>query len=79
MSTNKRRPDPKPLPAKQARSRETLDRLYEAAEVVLARDGLDKATVAAVAEEAGSPVTGGFVWSCRLFPKGCPRMPAKPL
>src|SRR6476646_678093 len=64
MSTNKRRPDPKPLPAKQARSRENLDRLYEAAEVVLARDGLDKATVAAVASEAG--VSVGIVY--KRFP-----------
>ena len=43
-------------PALQDRSKATLDRLVAAAEVVLDRDGLDAATVAAVAEEAGMSV-----------------------
>lgn len=45
---------------KQARSRQTLDRLLEAAEQVLATRGLDEATVPAIAERAG--VSVGIVY-----------------
>ena len=53
-----------PHPTKQARSRATLDRLLRAAEEVLARDGLDGATVPAIARRAG--VSVGIVY--RRFP-----------
>jgi AcrR family transcriptional regulator len=45
---------------KQARSRQTLDRLLEAAEDVLATRGLDEATVPVIAEHAG--VSVGIVY-----------------
>lgn len=51
-------------PAKQARSRRTLGRLLDAAEAVLARDGLDAATVPAIAHHAELSV--GSVY--RRFP-----------
>jgi AcrR family transcriptional regulator len=40
-------------PPQQARSRRALEKVLEAAELVLARDGFDDFTMAAVAEEAG--------------------------
>ncbi len=43
-------------PTKQARSRETLDRLLDAAEAVLTEGGLDHATVPRIAERAGMSV-----------------------
>lgn len=49
---------------KQARSRETLTRLLDAAEAVLAKEGMDAATVPAIAERAGASV--GAVY--RRFP-----------
>jgi AcrR family transcriptional regulator len=52
------------LPAAQERSRRTRDRLLDAAEAVLARDGLDGATVPAIARKAGVAV--GSVY--RRFP-----------
>jgi AcrR family transcriptional regulator len=52
------------LPVRQERSRQTRDRLLDAAEVVLARDGLEGATVPAIAAEAGVAV--GSVY--RRFP-----------
>ncbi|MEJ7811961.1 MAG: TetR/AcrR family transcriptional regulator [Gemmatimonadaceae bacterium] len=55
---------PRALPTKQARSRETLDRLLEAAEAVLAEEGLDAATVPGIAGRAGLSV--GVVY--RRFP-----------
>jgi len=50
--------DPRPpvLGAKQARSRRTLDRLLDAAEQVLAERGLERATVPAIARQAGLSV-----------------------
>ena len=45
-----------PLPAVQARALETSDRLLDAAEAVLAADGLVGATVPAIAERAGVAV-----------------------
>jgi AcrR family transcriptional regulator len=54
----------RPKPARQARSRRTLERLLDAAEGVLARDGLDGATVPAIAAHAGLSV--GVVY--RRFP-----------
>lgn len=51
-------------PAKQARSRRTLERLLDATEAVLAREGLDGATVPALARRAGLSV--GVVY--RRFP-----------
>src|SRR5438105_558170 len=48
----------------QARSRATLARLLDAAEAVLAREGLEAATVPAIAERAGASV--GAVY--RRFP-----------
>jgi len=44
---------------RQARSRETLERLLDAAEAVLAKDGLEGASVAEIARRAGSSV-GAF-------------------
>jgi AcrR family transcriptional regulator len=55
---------PLALPVRQERSRQTRDRLLDAAEAVLARDGLEGATVPAIAEEAGVAV--GSVY--RRFP-----------
>jgi AcrR family transcriptional regulator len=52
------------LPTRQERSRQTRDRLLDAAEAVLARDGLEGATVPAIAAEAGVAV--GSVY--RRFP-----------
>src|SRR5262245_15990282 len=52
------------LPAAQERSRRTRDRLLDAAEAVLAHEGLDGATVPAIAREAGVAV--GSVY--RRFP-----------
>lgn len=62
MSDSPPRP-PIHLP-KQARSRETLSRLLDAAEAVLAEGGLDAATVPAIAKRAGLSV--GVVY--RRFP-----------
>jgi len=52
------------LPAVQDRSRQTREVLLEAAELVLARDGVDGATIPAIAEKAGVAV--GSVY--RRFP-----------
>jgi AcrR family transcriptional regulator len=49
---------------KQARSRETLSRLLDAAEAVLGKEGVEAATVPAIAERAGASV--GAVY--RRFP-----------
>lgn len=53
-----------PLPARQARSRETRDRIVEAAAAVVAECGVDGATVSEVARRAGTSV-GNFY---RRFP-----------
>ena len=52
------------LPVRQERSRETRDRLLDAVEIVWTRDGMDGATVPAIADEAGVAV--GSVY--RRFP-----------
>ena len=61
VSAAKARPE---IPAKQARSRRTLDRLLAAVEDVLAREGLEAATVPRIARQAGMSV--GVVY--RRFP-----------
>jgi AcrR family transcriptional regulator len=53
-----------PLPAKQARSRKSLERLLDAAEEVLKKHGLDGATVPRIAAQAG--LSPGSVY--RRFP-----------
>ncbi|HET7233275.1 MAG TPA: TetR/AcrR family transcriptional regulator, partial [Longimicrobium sp.] len=58
------RPHPPIHPPRQARSRETLTRLLDAAEAVLRDGGLEAATVPAIAERAGLSV--GAVY--RRFP-----------
>ncbi|HET7464728.1 MAG TPA: helix-turn-helix domain-containing protein [Longimicrobium sp.] len=50
------RPPPPIHPPRQARSRETLTRLLDAAEAVLRDGGLEAATVPAIAERAGLSV-----------------------
>src|SRR5258706_8168279 len=45
-------PRPSPRPPSQARSRETLRRLLDAAEIVLVRDGFEGATLARIAKQA---------------------------
>jgi len=61
-----RPPDPaaETLPAKQARSRETVGKLLDAAEALLIEGGLDRATVPNIAARAGLSV--GVVY--RRFP-----------
>ena len=54
----------RPRPVRQQRSRETLDRLLDAAEAVLAEEGLEAATVPRIADRAGMSV--GAVY--RRFP-----------
>jgi len=73
----------------QARSRATLARLLDAAEAVLAREGLEAATVPAIAERAGASV--GAVYRrfpdkdallravCALEPELCAGLPAAAL
>src|SRR4051812_2134521 len=58
MSSNnlQSRLPPLALPITQDRSRATLDRLLDATEAVLKRDGLAGTTIAAVAEKAGMSV-----------------------
>ena len=56
--------EPPARPAKQARSKRTIERLLDAAEAVLSLDGLEGATVPAIAGRAGLSV--GVVY--RRFP-----------
>ena len=53
-----------PLPARQARSRESLERLLQATQEILEKDGLDKATIPRIAKRAG--LSAGAVY--RRFP-----------
>jgi AcrR family transcriptional regulator len=53
-----------PLPAHQERSRESLERLLLAAQEILEKDGLDKATIPRIAKRAG--LSTGAVY--RRFP-----------
>jgi AcrR family transcriptional regulator len=56
MTSRRRAPTSLAHPVKQARGQETLDRLLDAAEEILGAEGLDGATVPAIAARAGVSV-----------------------